>query len=514
MSIRYNHIIKKPLQEYEYTIDEIRDLKRCSEDIWYFLRYVIIVHPDKGRIPFEPYDYQRKLIETILNNRFCVFLLSRQSGKSTVVGAYALWYSIFNDNKTIGIVSNKQTSAIDILRRISIMYEELPIWLKPGVVTYSKMMIEFDNGSKILVSATSADAFRGRTINLLIADEYAFVRKHIADDFWSANYPTISASSESKIIVISTPCGMFNQFHTLYSLAEKKENEFIALKYDWRVVPGRDEQWAEIQKKNLGLRRFRQEYECEFLGSVSTVIDSTCLEDLFACITEPIERQMNNKLSIYCKPDTDKVYIIGVDTAKGTGENYSVCQILRLKSLKPIKLQQVATYRNNTVDVYTFSEIVNNLSYYYNNAYIMVENNAEGAVVVNRLWWEFENDNLVNSGSKSTDLGIRSTTRNKPRAVLLMKRLIEDGSLELVDRDTIFELSNFIEQNNRYFGKDTNDDCVSALYWACFALEMDIFEESYALKNKQKEEVDYEDDSWTIISDTNKDDEDFSWLLK
>jgi len=165
---KYDSFVKKPLAEYDYSLEEVQELQKCSESIWPFLKHVKIVHPDKGRIVFKPYAYQKKLLETVLDNRFNVFLLSRQSGKSTTVAAYALWYAIFNADKTIGIVSNKQISAIDILHRITIMYEELPVWLKPGVESFGKMGIEFDNGTRILVSATSADAFRGRTINMLV----------------------------------------------------------------------------------------------------------------------------------------------------------------------------------------------------------------------------------------------------------------------------------------------------------------------------------------------------------
>ena len=507
---KYDSFVKKPLAEYDYSVEEIKELQKCSESIWPFLKHVKIVHPDRGRIFFKPYAYQKKLLETVLDNRFNVFLLSRQSGKSTTVAAYALWYAIFNADKTIGIVSNKQISAIDILHRITIMYEELPVWLKPGVESLGKMGIEFDNGTRILVSATSADAFRGRTINVLVADEFAFVRKHVADEFWSANYPTISASEEAKIIIISTPCGVFNQFHTIYTMAERKENEFKALKFDWRVVPGRDEKWAENQRKNLGLRRFRQEYAVEFLGSIATVIDATILEDLYTMTEDPVDHQLGGDFIIYEKPIDGAQYILGVDSAKGTGENYSVIQVLKLESMKPIKLSQVAKYRSNVVDVFRFADTVNKVAYFYNNAYIMVENNAEGSAVVNRLWWEHENEGLVNTGSKAQDLGIRATTKTKPRAVLLMKKLIEDGSLSIVDYDTVAELSSFIEQNNKFFGKDTNDDTVSALYWAVFILEMNLFEESYELHKGTKQE---EDEGWGILSDVEPG-EDFSWLTK
>lgn len=199
------------------------------------------------------------------------------------------------------------------------------------------------------------------------------------------------------------------------------------------------------------------------------------------------------------------------DTAKGTGEHYSVCQVLKIINMNPIELEQVAVYINNEIDVYKFSDLINRMSYYYNNAYIIVENNAEGAAVVNRLWWDLENENLVNTGSKATNLGIRATRNTKPRAVLLMKKLIEDGSLKLIDVETIEELTTFVDENGKFFGKEKDDDAVSALYWACFIFEMSILDDSMEFKKEEKEE----EDGWGILSDINTNDEyDWSWLTE
>jgi intein/homing endonuclease len=1358
MSIKYDDtFVKKPLELVEYTPERLLELKRCSEDITHFLKYVRIVHPDLGRIPFNPYDFQKQILRTVMDNRFSVILCARQAGKSTVIATYALWYAIFHPDKTIGIVSNKALSAIDIMARIKITYEELPPWLKPGVREYSKTFTTFDNESKILLSATSADAFRGRTLNLLVADEFAFVRKNIAEDFWSANYPTISSSQDAKIIIIScvagetyvftnkgikqvndfvkpninggysidnysilgkdkinngnifvnsgkaktrilestssklegslnhklwackngiydwyklsdleigdyisiqygmnlwgnndiinfeftsmdykrndkiinrelqyckqlkidkitsdwaylfglyisegnadkhrlviscgddisdifnrlnikytckdnmhyvisstaisellkyigfdiskhapekeipkrllemskeniiamlqgifdgdgwsrkdrgtigiglsseklinqirmillnfgiltdyyvhksikekctgkvksnstqyrlscgyndsrkfydtigfkinrkqnkrhslpivfkeakidvipfaniilenikkelkekynvkihkeelrkhlsrpkmlrikellkqygylkpflenisenikwekiksikesendvfdfslpdiendpwchsviynglighqTPNGMWNLFHKIYSEAEHCENTFIPLKFTWRDVPGRDKAWADEQRRNLGKVKFAQEQLVEFLGSTNTVIDPNVLEIVISGIEEPILTDLNGKLLIYEKPEQGNTYVIGClppnekvltnngikdiidvnhtdklydengnetkikniqiykdfegyvydietygsirktkftgehpllishqpkemkrkrnhpiygttryrdfdfqytktenvnigdwvcfpniynktisfddldkkwnkykeitrmdfqltenplkdkdfwwfigmwlgdgwiqnrnnsysihtchdskkeyhfaekikkiierycryvnitkkdeestictqfnskqihyflqdtfgqyshgkyisewvkyipieykqelirgyidsdgcilyknnqcsisivsvslylmediqdilyslgyissigllrkkgthnicgrtcniketyqlklynydsvnllnklnykdfdiskiksiqnrnkrycyfnddktqiyiriknitkshymgdvynfetdshtflcrnltthncDVAKGTGENYSVMQILKLDSLNPLKFTQVATYLSNTIDVYSFADVINRTSYYFNNAMIMCENNAEGSAIVNRIWWEHENPNLINSGGKTTDLGIRANKTTKPKAVLLMKKLIEDGDITLKDRETIKQLSSFIDENGKYKGKDTNDDCVSALYWAIYIVEMNVLDKYHvnALEEKSKEVGN--EDVWGILSDAEPVEEDFRWLL-
>jgi len=429
------------------------------------------------------------------------------SHNTTVAMVYVLWYAIFNSDKNIGIVSNKEKSAKSILRRFKNMYKELPAFLKPGVVRFAETSVEFDNGTVVTISATSEDAFRGEPMNILIMDEFAFVPKGQANAFWAANYPTISASKESKIIIISTPNGMFNLFHQIYSKAENGLNTFKHMKVSWERVPGRDEKWKEKQIKNMGRVRFDQEFAVKFLGSTNTVIDPEVLESLITFIKDPIHKELDEKFLIYEKPIEGCSYVMGVDTAKGTGEHYSAIQVLKIESLKPIKLKQVAVFYDNNTDVYKFAEIINRISYYFNRAWMMIESNAEGAAIVNLIWYEYENDKLVNSGSKVQDLGIRASTKTKPRAVLLMKKLIEDGSLLLYDRETIDELSSFIEVNGKFFGKDMPDDLISGLYWASYIIEMNILDEKFQFK---KEAV--ADDAWGIIPEVEYVEEDWSWL--
>ena len=507
MVVRYDKSVKRPNEELGYTAEQIIELEKCTEDIWNFIPYVKIVNPDQGEISFEPYSYQKELLDKFQKHRMCIGLLSRQSGKTTSVAIFALWYAIFNEDKNVGIVSNKETSAKMILARLKRMYESLPSFIKPGVKTYAKTYVEFDNNTRIIVSATSPDAFRGETLNLLILDEFAFVPKNQADDFWAANYPTISASEDSKIIIISTPSGMFNMFHQIYSGAENKLNQFVHTKVSWEDVPGRDEKWKEEQISNFGKQKFLQEYAVEFIGSTNTVIDPDVLGTLINMWKEPIRRELEGQCLVYMKPEKGSVFVLGVDTGKGTGEHFSSIQVLKVKSLDPVKFQQAAVYNYNFVDVYLFADIVDRMARYYNNAYIMIENNAEGSAVVSRLWWDHGNEGLVNSGSKTIDLGIRATRNTKPKAVLLMKRLIEDGSLEIVDKDTIIQLLTYIESKNKFFGKDKEDDLISALYWAVYILEMDLFGEGFQLR--QIDTMD--DDAWGIISDVETDVDDFSW---
>lgn len=515
MPIKYDaRFVKRPNAEHEYTADQIKELSECSKSCPYFIKYFKIVSPDEGEVFFEPYEYQWELLEKFQRHRFNISLCSRQSGKTTVVSAYVLWFAIFHDNKNIGIVSNKEKSAKMILDRIRRAYEALPIWLKPGVTEYSKTFITFDNGSKIQIAATSADAFRGESMNLLCMDEFAFVPQSQAEDFWAANYPTISASRQAKIVIISTPNGLFNLFHRIWQDSELNKNSFVNTKVSWARVPGRDPEWAEEQRKNLGDRQFAQEFAVEFIGSTNTLIKPSVLEVILKQDSEPIETDLGGRLKIWEKPKDRLQYVLGVDPAKGTGENFSVIQILRVDSITPIKLEQVAVFRHNLTDVYQFTDILQRLALFYNHAWVMVENNGEGSAVVSRLWWDHEYDGLVNSGGKAKSLGIRSTGGElhgtKPKACLLLKKLIEDGSLKINDQRTLTEIGSFISEDGKFFGQSTNDDTVMALAWGVYFFEMNVLNESFTFN---KDGMD-EEGAWGILTDvdTSMSDEDWTWL--
>lgn len=515
MGIKYSDHVKMPGMEIEYTMDQLIDLDRCAEDILYFLNFVTIVTLDGGRKKLGDllYPFQKDMIRMCKDHRYLSFLFCRQAGKSTCVGAFALWYAIFHKDKFIGIASNKGSSSKDILRRIKIMYEELPFWLKPGVVEYNKLSIEFENGSKIETSATTEDTFRGRSINILILDEFGFVSDGIARQFYASVYPAVAQSEESKIIIISTPNGVFNLFHEIYTGAEKKTNDFEYLRIPWSMVPGRDSKWRDTQLKNLGATRFNQEFEVQFHGSANTVINAKAIEFLNSGIEEPQEVDLGERLRIFNRPIKGSKYIMGVDPAKGTGEHDATIQIYKINSFAPVRLENVATFQSNVTDTYELSSIINRLSIYYNDAIIFIENNGEGATVSQNLWWVFENPNLYNSGNKENEIGIRATKATKPKAVVTMKKLIEDGCLHVKDRETCKQLSTFIETKNGGFESSVgSDDLVSGLYWLCFGIGTENFEDNVDLfKNR-----DDEDDCWGILTDIDdgyyKENCDWSWL--
>jgi hypothetical protein len=513
MTVRYDEssYVKRPDLEYEYTPEMLQEIERCSQDFFYFLKYVKILHPDEGRTEFIPRDYQEEILNYVIDERFVIACCSRQSGKTTCIGAFVIWYACFHDDKYVAIGSNNAKSAIDFLSRVKVMYEELPGWLKPGVIKYNELSMKLENGTSINTAATSKNAFRGRSVNLMILDEFAhLISDKIADDFYAANFPAISESKESKLIILSTPKGMTNLFARLYKDAENGFNDFKFIHVPWQRVPGRDEKWKEQQLRAMGgdYSKFRQEFDADFIASGNTVIDPDILRKLINKYKSPLIKELDGRLLIWEKPQQGARYVIGGDPSKGTGNDYAAAQVLKVINLKPLDFEQVAAFHCNKTDLYEFAEIVDRMGHYYNTALLMIENNAEGYAVTSTLHWTHEYPNMYCHSQKIKELGIKSTKLTKTRAVLFMKRVVEDGSVTLHDRNTLEELTDFSEvKPNKFKCENINDDLISALYWATYAASLPNLLESGIQLNKRKDE----DEVWGILDDRD-DTDNWGWM--
>ena len=257
-----NPLLKKANTPIEFTKDQIEQFIKCKKDPVYFAKnYIKIVSLDHGLVPFKMYKFQEKLIKNFHDYRFNVCKMPRQSGKSTTVVAYLLHYAIFNDNINIAILANKASTARDLLGRLQLAYENLPKWMQQGVLIWNKGSIELENGSKILAASTSASAVRGGSYNIIFLDEFAFVPNHIADEFFSSVYPTISSGQSTKLIIVSTPHGM-NHFYKIWHDAERGKNQYIPTEVHWKEVPGRDDEWKKQTIENTSEQQFQVEFEC------------------------------------------------------------------------------------------------------------------------------------------------------------------------------------------------------------------------------------------------------------
>jgi len=480
-----NPLLKKANVPHDWTKEEIQEYLKCKEDPVYFaLNYVKIVQVDEGLIPFRMYDFQKDLVNKFHNNRFNIAKLPRQTGKSTVVVSYLLHYALFNDSANIGILANKASTARDLLGRLQTAYENLPKWLQQGVIAWNKGSMELENGSKIMAASTSASAVRGMSFNIIFLDEFAFVPNHIADDFFSSVYPTISSGQKTKVIIISTPYGM-NHFYKLWVDAQNKRNNYIWTEVHWSEVPGRDAKWKEETIKNTSERQFTQEFECEFLGSVDTLISASKLRSLV--FDTPISS--NKGLDVYEKPTEKGEYIITADVSRGIGGDYSAFIVFDITTV-PYKV--VAKYRNNEIKPMLFPNVINDVARAYNNAYVLCEVNDVGDQVASILNYDLEYPNVLMcsmrgragqivgqgfSGNK-TQLGVKMSITVKKVGCQNLKQIIEDDKLLFRDYDIINELTTFIQKKQSFEADDGfHDDLVMCLVIFSWMAVQDYFKE-------------------------------------
>lgn len=476
-----NARIKKAGVKQSFTADQLNEYIKCQNDIVYFIKnYCKIISLDEGLVLFELRDYQERMIRAYDSNRFNITLTSRQIGKTTVVAAYLIHYLIFNEQKSVAILANKAATSREILSRVKRMLEGLPFFLQPGVKEYNKGSVEFGNGSKVLASATSSDSIRGFTFNLVYLDEFAFVEG--ADDFYTSTYPVISSGKDTKIIITSTPNGM-NLFYKLWMDGKNGENEFNCVRVDWWEIPHYDEAWKEMTIRNIGEKKFSQEYGNSFFGSSGTLIDGATLERLVW--KKPIEETENVK--IWKRPVPGHVYIATVDVSEGAGSDYSVMNIIDITTSP---YEQVCVFRNNKTTPLVFPEIIERLAKEYNEAWILVETNSIGAQVANILYFDYEYENMIITNVKAgdnvvsggfagnVDYGLRTTKKSKRIGCSNLKSLIENNLLILNDFDAISELQTFSKKGTSYEAEDgKNDDIVMTLVILGWVSTQDYFKD-------------------------------------
>ncbi len=480
-----NPNLKKANTSIEFTEEQIREFLRCKQDPVYFAKnYVKIVSLDEGLVSFSPYHFQEKLINNFHENRFNICKMPRQTGKSTTVVSYLLHYAVFNDSVNIGILANKAATARELLGRLQTAYENLPKWMQQGVLVWNRGSLELENGSKILAASTSASAVRGMSFNILFLDEFAFVPNHVADSFFASVYPTITSGKSTKVIIVSTPHGM-NHFYRMWHDAERSQNEYVPTDVHWSEVPGRDEKWKATTIANTSEAQFKVEFECEFLGSVDTLIAPSKLRSLV--YENPIKR--NAGLDVYEAPKDNHDYVMTVDVARGVGADYSAFVCVDITEF-PHKV--VAKYRNNEIKPMLFPNIIYEVAKNFNEAYILCEVNDIGDQVASIIQYDLEYQNLlmcsmrgragqiVGQGfsGKKTQLGVKMSKTVKKVGSLNLKTLIEENKLIFSDYEIISELTTFISKSNSFEAEEgCNDDLAMCLVIYAWLVQMDYFKE-------------------------------------
>lgn len=476
-----NPNVKRDGVQHQFTEEEVKEYVKCGKDPVYFCRtYLKVISLDEGLVPFDLYPYQEQMFKHFNDNRFSIVLACRQSGKSISSVGYLLWYACFHSEKTIAILANKGAVAREMLARVTLMLENLPFFLQPGCKALNKGSIEFSNNSRIIASATSGSSIRGMSVNLLFLDEFAFVER--ANEFYTSTYPVVSAGKETKVIITSTANGIGNTFHKIWEGAVQGVNEFTPFTVNWYDVPGRDEEWKAQTIANTSQLQFDQEFGNTFFGTGDTLINADTLLSFRA--KPPKKVFEGGDLLVYEEPTKSREYIMTVDVSKGRGQDYSTFTVIDIGT-RPFK--QVAVYRNNTISPILFPNIIYKYAKVYNDAYVVIESNDQGTLVCNGLYQDLEYDNIhMESAVKADRIGIEMNRKVKRLGCSAIKDILEEKKLDIVDEQTIMEISTFVSKGQSYEASDGNhDDLMMNLVMFGFFVSTQYFSDMTDINLKQ-----------------------------
>lgn len=476
-----NTLIKRAHTDNNLTEEQMVEFVKCAEDPFYFIRnYVKVQHPSRGSVLFDMYPFQERFIhEIVTNTRICA-MMPRQAGKTATIVAYLLWDAIFFPNRTIGIAAHKGSGAKEFLARVRFAYENLPYWLKPGVLSYNVFDISFDNGSRIISSTTTENTFRGMSMSVIALDEFAFVSPSVADEFFQSLLPALAAgesdpNSSIKLIITSTPNGSEGQFASIWFGAEQGINGFRPVRVYNEEVPGRDEGFKDRMIAGFGggaqgQARWNQEFECQFISTKGTLIDSGRIESIR--VSDPLF--IWNDVNFYQEIDGRRLGI-AVDVSEGIGQDYSVIQIMDIDSL-----EQVGQFRDNTISLSDLTrKIIRTLEYLHDKGaselFYTIEANSIGQSIITLL--ENQDADILEiaelvSTYRSKSLGITMSSRTKPRGCSRFKDLMESDRMTLFSRELVSELRFFVKSGNSFKAESgKTDDLVMSIVLFVLMLE-------------------------------------------
>ena len=489
-------LIKKPNKIESFTEQQIREIALCADPVTgpqYFLdNYFYIQHPTKGRIRYQPFEYQVRLVDSYHNYRYSISLMPRQTGKSTTAAGYLLWYAMFVSDSTILVAAHKYTGSQEIMQRIRYGYESVPDYIRAGVTSYNKGSIDFDNGSRIVSATTTENTGRGMSISLLYCDEFAFVRPGIAKEFWTSISPTLATGG--KCIITSTPNSDEDQFALIWRQANKRTDEygnetelgvngFKAFRSYWKEHPDRDEKWEAEQRAQLGEERFRREMDCEFIIYDETLINPIHLTEMAGI--DPLQKQ--GQVRWYSTPQKGSVYLVALDPSLGTGGDPSAIQVLELPSMK-----QIAEWQHNRTPVQQQVKIMAEITKYLSehtavdtDVYYSVENNTLGEAALVAID-EYGEENIKGiflsepgkiGTSRRYRKGFNTSNKSKLSACAKFKNLVETKKLHIASKALISELKTFVASGSGYAAKlgETDDLVMSML----LAVRMAMFLREY-----------------------------------
>lgn len=489
---------------FEYTDDEIAELARCASDIVYFAEKYAVVMTDNGVQRVKLRKYQKTMLRNFQENRFNIVLASRQMGKTVTASIFNAWYLVFNTDKNTLLLANKSDSTKEIIDKAKVVIENLPFFMKPGIIKYDVMNVRCDNGCRLIGQSTTAKAGIGFTIHNLYLDEFAHIHPSIVDVFYENVYPTLSASKVSRITITSTPNG-FNKFYQIYAAAERGDNVYKAQRIDWWEHPDRDDAWYERELGNLGtIEAFNRQYGNEFVSSSNLLLDPISIKKMRKRAHKYVYHELDefDYINIDVKDclawdkdfdidscrDPEKFWLFSVDIAEGNGGDASVINIFELqpmnmKELEAIqnpgamydffKFKQVARFKSNKHVIEDFAKILYTLAvdiFYNENVKMIVEYNTYGTVLFQYLKTVFPQKNDFDDemvvrfkhrhDARTLKPGIKLKSDNKAIFCQNFSKLYGDNRIDITDEETVIEASLFGTLPNGSYGAQMGHDDV------------------------------------------------------
>ena len=459
------------------------EYRKCKEDPIYFIsKYIKVVHPVRGLVPFELYPFQRMIVECLENNRFNILRKFRQAGCTTISAAYALWMCIFQNHKTIVFLSVGDTESTEILDRIKIMFDELPVFLKPQVIQENMHNLKLGTGSVIKSRPSGKQSGRSLAGSFLFIDEAAFI-EHI-ESIWAAVYPIISTGG--RAFVLSTVNGVGNWYYDAWYKSMEGANSFHPIQIDWHNHPEYNrisgyehlyedmekreppifiDKWEETTKSNMSHKKWLQEYECEFLGTGDTYIEGTILTNMYTRTEDAIYRTYNNRMYVWKSPEPGRQYLIGVDVSLGRSRDYSAFHVIDTYSG-----EQVAEYYSNTTPINELAQVLNTVGQEYNLAVIILERNSIGHNLIDHLFERLGYENLY--FDEKRNIGVQVTTKNRDHMLAMMEECLRLNKLKINSKRTVDELNTFIVSlaGKPQAERSKHDDLVTSLALCAFGV--------------------------------------------
>lgn len=454
----------------------IKEYKKCASDPVYFMKkYCYIQHPQRGRILFNLYPFQEKVLHLFKNHQYLITLKSRQLGISTLAAGYSLWLMIFHKDKNVLALATTQATARNLVTKVQFMYEQLPSWLRLKAVEKNKLSLRLTNGSRIAAKSSNSDAARSEAVSLLLIDEAAFIDN--IDETFAAAQQTLATGGQC--MALSTPNGVGNWFHKTYENAENGKNSFIPIKLPWTVHPERDQSWRDQQDDDLGPRMAAQECDCDFLASGDTVFepeDMVFYEETHQ--QDPVERRgVDSNLWIWEQADYTKSYMVVADVARGDGADYSTFHIIDLENAA-----QVAEYQGK-LSPKDFGNVLVGIASEYNDALLVIENANIGWATIEQVM-EREYKNLYYSPKSNTDTvesymnkyekgnlvpGFSTTAKTRPLVIAKMTEYVRERSVIIRSRRLTSEARVFVWKNGKAQAQTGyNDDLIMAMAIALY----------------------------------------------